>query len=722
MMPHKQPDIRILSSRAEILPFVNAAVAGADAHREALGFLPGTVFHEYARRECLLIAANFSNGHGQYAGHLLFDCRFPKAHVLQVLASPAYRRMGIAKKLLDQLKSLLTEQGFIAIQARVAEDLSDANHFWSKQGFYIQAQKLGGSTRNRTILVRSHELATPQLFPSSGLDSANPLGLDFQPPEERPLFLLDLNVLFDLGPRRVRNEEVVNLFKAERFGVCSLAVSTEVTAELKRTAIAGRSDPMQDFAKILPTFAPPEGESTENLLRELASLVFPQKVAGDSFTANEKSDLRHLATAIHHQLAGLITSDGAILDAAAVIARKYGVQVLSPLAFSTAQSSRPDEQAYETPSAHTLTLAPIESAEITAVRDLLTKRSLPAAAIANEWAPSAPVDRAATRYGVWANQRLVGYMTWPAWKNSGAISARIAVDESVEQSRSAAAVLFRKLIEQHSESEVLQLSIEVPSGQTIIREVAWGLGFGGATQGKRLSKIALHRVVTPACWQECRDQLLTASHLKLPEQPPVFRAIDQQVLVTTPDGNRSHVSIESLETLLAPALFCLPGRPAVITPVQRDYAELLLGHSSQRSLLPHSKAVAHSERHYLSDPKTLKNFSRGAIILFYESGKNNGAAAIVAVARVRRAYLKPVDAIDSPDLDPSVLDAKTLHRIGDSKIKTVTTFDNAMPLRKPVPMKILQQLGCGRPTDLISTRPITDIQMAAILEAGFARG
>lgn len=722
MMPHKQPDIRILSSRVEILPFVDAAVAAADAHRDALGFLPRTVFQEYAHRECLLIAADFSNGDRQYAGHLLFDCRFPKTHVLQMLASPTYRRMGVARKLLDHLKSLLTEQGFIAIQARVAEDLSEANQFWSRQGFYIQAQKKGGSTRNRTILVRSHELATPQLFPSSGLDSANPLGLDFHSPEERPLFLLDLNVLFDLGPRRARNEEVINLFKAERLGVCSLAISTEIISELKRTANAGRSDPMQDIAKILPAFAPAEGDTAKNLLGELASLVFHQKKAEDFLTPNDKSDLRHLATAIHHQLAGLITSDGRILDAAAIIARKYGIQVLSPLAFSSAQSSNPDEQSYETPGARTLTLMPIKSDDIAMVRDLLARRSLSAATIANEWALSASDDRAATRYGVWADQRLVGYMTWPAWTNSGAISARVAVDESLGQPQNVAAVLFKKLLEQYGESEVLQLTIELPYGQTSVREMAWRLGFGGALQGNRLSKIALRRVVTPRCWQECRSLLLAASQLRLPEQPPEFRAIDQQMLVTTPDGNRSHVSIENLETLLAPALFCLPGRPAVITPIQREYAELLLEYSAQQSLLPHSKAIAYSERHYLSDSKTLKNFSRGAIIFFYESGKQNGAAAIVAVARVRRAYFKPMDAIDSPDLDPSVLDAQTMQRIGASKIKTVTTFDNVMPLNKPVPMDVLRQLGCGRPTDLITTRPITDVQMAAILEVGFSRG
>lgn len=721
-MPKKQSDIRVLSAKAEVRPFLGAAVSEADAHRDALGFFPANVFQEYAQRERLLIAVDVSDGLARYVGHLLFDCRFPKASVLQMLAGANYRRIGIAKMLLDHLKALLTEQFFIAIYARVAEDLREANQFWAKQGFYVQAEKKGGATRNRTILVRSHELATPQLFPSSGLDIANPLGLDFQSPEDRPLFLLDLNVLFDLGPRRVRNEEVVNLFKAERSGVCSLAISTEVIAELKRTATAGRSDPMQDIAKILPTFAPADGDAAEALIAQLAALVFPKKAASRLFTANEKSDLRHLATVVHHQLAGLITSDGPILDAAADIARRYGVQVLSPLAFSSSELSHNDELSFETTTAQMLKLGSIRDSDIDAVRDLLSKRSLSASEIANEWSLSASSDRGTIRHGIWIAKRFVGYMTWPAWKNSGPVAARIAVDESVPNSRSVALVLLKKLLEQHKEANVVQISVELPPGQASTREAAWGMGFRGSVQGKRLSKIAWRRAITVRRWQECRNELLATSNLKLPEKPPAFRAMDQQILLATPDGNRSHVSIETLETLLAPAVLCLPCRPAVITPVQRDYAELLLGHSAQGSLLPQSKAAVHAERHYLSDPKTLKHFSRGAIIFFYESGKHKGAGAVVALARVRRAYLKPVDAIDAPDLDPSVLDATTLRKIGASKVKTVTIFDNVMAFKAPVPMIALQQLGCGRPTDLISTRPITDDQMAAILEAGFPGG
>ena len=96
-------------------------------------------------------------------------------------------------------------------------------------------------------------------------------------------------------------------------------------------------------------------------------------------------------------------------------------------------------------------------------------------------------------------------------------------------------------------------------------------------------------------------------------------------------------------------------------------------------------------------------------------------SAIVAVARVQRAYLKPAQAIDHGDIDPSVLSCETLSTIGRSALKTVTAFDNLILLPRPVPLASLQKLGCGEPHQLITTRPIDAMQLAKILDEGFAR-
>ncbi|HEY8094647.1 MAG TPA: hypothetical protein VIE65_00940, partial [Methylobacter sp.] len=206
--------------------------------------------------------------------------------------------------------------------------------------------------------------------------------------------------------------------------------------------------------------------------------------------------------------------------------------------------------------------------------------------------------------------------------------------------------------------------------------------------------------------------------LKLPDVMPPFRNIDQQIQIFTPNGNQRHVTLDELETLLSPALFCLTGRPAVMTPIQADFAAELLGSSPQASLLPRLTASLFHDRHYLSGPRTLPHFKRGTLILFYESTKNHGRAAVIAIARVREAYLRPVDA-DITDLEHSVLTAENLEKIGKSKIKTVTVFDNIFLLPHLVPLKSLRRIGCGESNRLITTRPLTDAQLHDILTEAF---
>ena len=92
---------------------------------------------------------------------------------------------------------------------------------------------------------------------------------------------------------------------------------------------------------------------------------------------------------------------------------------------------------------------------------------------------------------------------------------------------------------------------------------------------------------------------------------------------------------------------------------------------------------------------------------------------LVAIARVCHAYHKQTDTIDNSDLEQSVLTPTSLPKIGKSVVKTVTVFDNIFPLPRPVPMKFLKEQGCGQPNDLITTKPITDKQLQAILSEAF---
>lgn len=167
---------------------------------------------------------------------------------------------------------------------------------WQRQGFYVRKTVAGGKTRGRTLAVRTHELPTRQLFAPSGMTHRDPLGLAASDSTSATqLFLLDLNVLFDLGPRRARHDDVVDLFALERRGICRLALSTEFDAELARTAKAGKTDPMQGFGRIFPKFAAPAGPDWDLFVKVLGPMVFPERHEAGALTANDLSDLRHLA-------------------------------------------------------------------------------------------------------------------------------------------------------------------------------------------------------------------------------------------------------------------------------------------------------------------------------------------------------------------------------------------------------------------------------------------
>lgn len=714
----------ILERYCDVQPFIKDAIDSANSERLALGFLPAQVFTEHAHKGNLFIAATVGEG-GRlvYAGHLLFDARQSRASVLQIHARTELRGHGTARQMLDHLKAHLTELGFISIYAKVAEDLRTANDFWERNGFYVQSTKPGGKTRGRTILVRCHELSSPQLFERSGINANNLFGLEMSQQSEKPIYLLDLNVLFDLGPRRPRHVAALDLFHAERHGSCQLALSAELQAELVRNISApGRTDPMHAWATVFITFPLPPAAEKDKLIDSLGQIVFPAPSGEGSFTANERSDLTHLATAIHHHLSGFITSDEAILVASKRLEEMYGIHVISPGAFQPSDGLLVNrEEFFETSIAgESLTATSLPSSSESELRSMLRGLGVPDAEVVSVWGAVDSSERTVQRSAVMAGGRVVGYLACARQIDSTTVLGRLAIDESSIDAHGAARLLLNNLLSKACEAAPARIRVHLAPKQVIAREIATALGFAGSDDGAVLSKLVLNRVVTPDSWAATATELQALAKLKLPAICPIFKDVDQQVEVLCPDRNRRFVRLREIESGLSPALFCLPGRKAVITPILHEFAEPLLGHSRQESLLPRARASQYAERHYISDKKTLKLFTPGTIMLFYESGKGRGSSAIVAIARVQRAYLKAEGAVTGTDLDPSVLSTQTLSTIGLSALKTVTAFDNLIHLPRPVGLASLQRLGCGKPTQLITTRQITSEQLERILDEAFA--
>lgn len=709
--------IRVLMDPSAVSEFLAEVVEAADSDRDALGFLPRSVYPDFCRKAQLFVALAPGDTGDVYAGHLLFDLRFPKAHVRQIYVPKAHRGRNIGQALLTAMKSMLTEAQFISIHARVAEDLEHANRFWEAQGFYAQRVAVGGASRNRMIVVRAHELDSPQLFASSGISVADPLGLDALEGAVKPLYLLDLNVLFDLGPRRLRHELAMSVFRAERMQSCSLAISSEIETELNRTAHDGKTDPMLSFARTLPKFSTPPDEEWSRLFPLLAALVFPDRYASDCLSNNDRSDLMHLATVIYHGLPGLVTSDGRVLDRAPELRQRFGVDAISPELFQVDPDHTASPVIHEVHSADIIEVQAESGGDTVAIRGLLTSLGIGTASQVNEWAATESGSSACLRYVARCNGVVAGYLVLPANIRGLEIRAYAAVAENQPEAHEVAQTLLRHILSIVKPGDVGRVRLSCPQRQASLREVAATFGYVASTSNE-LQKIAAKVRLTERNWIAGRDLLAKVGKLGLPDIPPVFRHVDQQVPVIRPDGQKVLVPLFKLESLLAPMLLCLPGREGVMVPIRKQFEEHLLSDSPQDTFLPRGKAQLAPLRHYLSDKKTLKNFARGDLIFFYEPVRDKGAGAVIAVGRVLRAYLRDESAMQAEDLAPSVLDTSQLSSIGVSKTKTITVFDNVLRLPKPVSLHELRSIQCGEAHQLITSQRLSSKQVQAILNKG----
>lgn len=710
---------QVLKRYEQTQPLLDFVRRAGDENKGALGFLPASVYHDFSRKDCLYVLIDGGEEEPQYAGHLIFTLRYPVATVIQMHIEPRYRRQGHAAKLVEYFCEELTKIGFTSVYAGVAEDLTEANRFWDAQKFHVQAVRRGGESRKRKILRRCRELDSPQLFPPSGIGQNNPLGLSAHSTASISLFLLDLNVLFDVtGPRRERHMVAVSLFQAERQNICSLAISNEAREELHRTATKGRVDPMEGFVDILPSFPLKKFASDDQVFKDLTSIVFPGK---ERLSENDKSDLRHLATAIEHELAGLITNDTSLLNAGRSIQGKYGVEVLSPETFEAVQMEQ-QNNAFESRGAVDLILRRVDERDISEFHSFLREQKVRSSEVATQWLPTGGNSRVVSRFGIWAGNIPVGFVTWSSTGQQGHVIARMATSCESDVSDDAARILLTSLLDGLTMQGTRKVDLIMPPYQPVTREIATSLGFRGEPNAMGLHKIVLGGVVTADSWAEFRSQLLEKGAIKLPENIPDFQSPGQLIDIITPDGNRRFIPLDDLESLLSPALLCLPGRNTVITPIQKSFSEPLLGHSAQATLLPAARVSVFRDRHYISSSRTLSLFKRGTLMFFYESGGNGGRSSIVAVARVRQAYLRRAEDIGLQDLEQSVLDSQSIDLLVKSKMKTVTVFDNCFVLPHQVPLTSLRRLGCGTSRRLQTTNAITADQASHILREAFKNG
>jgi hypothetical protein len=698
----------------------------ADNNRASLGFLPRSAYQELASREQLWVV---STGDNDLAGYLLFGGSRSRIRVFQIHVAGPSRRCGIGDALVTELKKHATNKGIQTITARVAADLP-ANAFWEKQGFRIAKQVAGGMSSHRLINDRLFEVRGCSLWnpPEDSSHLAEPrMWLPQQQPIlSVPTFALDLNVLFDVVKDREHAalmQEVLSNALGNEYRLC---VTTEFAKELERSSYANTEDPILKLARSLPTLPPVPGATLDNLKSELRKLLFPEVGRSQRRQANDQSDLAHLALCVHHHVSGFVTREVAILRNARAIYERHGIEILSPpdiLANSSGQVQEVGTVQANVAGATFAFAALKEQDRKGAEKFLLSQRV--SRSRSDQILEAGTTQAPRTRILFTIDGVIVAVASWSRIlqrkttlylvANEAAALSEHAVDHVLESIANAVAGPHIACIELHTgPAQILSRETASKRGYVAAEGVVTEDGF--VVQ----RRYAYAGIVSEANWEHFAKELEGVTASKVTRRFPTYAELSNTGLVFdhAKNNKKTPVSLFQLETAFSPVLILPRGRPAIITPIREDYANELIPTATRQFALLAKEAPAHIERAYFGKLGIERFFERGAIVIFYISGKRNEA---VGFARVTASGRYAVDVAKSLFARQGVLEADELAVMSQNGQIGVFTFDSYRNFLQPIPFSVLRSRNIASAANLVTSQEINYDQLMKLIEMGAKR-
>lgn len=713
---------QIKTNPQDVEKFATQVAARADSDKDALGFLPSRTYLDAAYQGKLYVAVSKEGNSEKYAGHLMFGGVFPLARIFQLYVAPEYRGKSVARKLFEQLREKLSSQSWLSITAKVAADLA-ANHSWEKLGFIVARTVPGGSTRRRTINVRVFDLKTPSLFDFFTAKPRTSLRLQPRVSNLKPLYLMDLNVFFDVTKQRPRSVDAGKILRAGLENSIRLMIAEEFVSELKRTSYDTKDDPALTFAMQLNRLPHPPDSFIQQISPELASIIFSDRAAKKSLTVQDESDLLHLATAIHHKVTGFITSEKAILKAAITLREKYRIDIVGVDEF--ARSMTIDDE----PAPIAVTTTRGSGTIMSRVAKNEDSNLIKTFLIANNALLRGISQAIADGYDkpekliVYESEKVVAYAHWfPHIGPQPSIDLFLCADENSKSIEGIVEYILDTIPIRYSKSKPCLIHLSLSEGHALTRQIAIARGFttpeDQPTSGHALQRLYVNRVVTPENWEETRHQIQSSIGISLPKSTPSYTSINQTIEINLPDAQSLSIPLFEIERYLAPAILLLPGREAALVSIKHDYSEDLFRSAPQGSLLTPPEAILHRERVYISSARTRRVFSEGLPIMFYESKPGKGRGCIVAIARIVSAQVLQKSETMPKVQKRGVLTRNALENIYPDKEITEVTFDNVLVFNQPVALKKLRQIGCVDGSNLVRAKRVTFDHVLRIVREG----
>lgn len=712
------------SDPATLLPHLHEIQALADSEKEALAFLAAPAYREAIERRRLIAMFDATEAKRRVVGHVLFSGVFPYARIQQIVVAKDQRRSGIARALLNAVVSHLEARGYLAISAAVASDLTVAQAFYESCGFIARRSKAGGQARGRTIILRSRDLANESLFsilepPAGTAPTAVDLGLQHRSASSAPLYVIDLNVLFDaIRNGRPRSPAAHRLVGAALGHRIRLAVAPEFVVELQRTTAEGAEDLLLSLARQLPRLPPLDATQTDALASLVHKIVFVDPGRSQAGSPQAISDARHIAEAALARASGYVTSDGSLLEAREDLLKQVGIDVASLEEFS--ELFVPIETALQDIAQLKGTDCAAGAVSVDAVREYLRQHRV-AVELQREFVPAdGPL-------GAWNARSIVEAGETVA---IGVVRRPIAIDAPVRlllhvrpdhvSCELFADHLLDMLCAEACGSGPTTLELAMVPGQAVLRRSATVRGFLPINHGDALIKVAIGRPITSESWPRVARQTRRRTGLRLPEEFPTVAAEQGSVRIQGPDGRTVVVRLAALEDALGPTVLAWAGRTGAIVPIVRAYADDLLGTTNQGSLFGSPEASFLTRRTYFNSPRSANLLRSGLPILFYESVRSGGRGAIVAAARIVDATVVQKNQVPEELLRRAVVE--DVNPLSASTEVLATTFDNLLRFPRPVPLAELRILGATTAANFRSSTALSAEHLTAILELGWLSG
>ena len=693
----------------------------ANAEREALGFLPHTAYRDAITRRRFVGMLATANEDVELVGVILYGGVFPYARIQQIVVSKCHRRVGVASALMNELLSRLEARGYLSVRAAVASDLPTAHSFYTGNGFVVTCARPGGRARNRQINVLVRDLETPQLF--SGLEVLSPvakcaadLGLCRSRKSQAPLYVIDVNVLFDITkpsgrPRAGLAGSVISAALAHQI---RLAIAQEFIAELQRRAKNPASDPVLRLALQLPRLPVLNSSEVDRVASDIHRIVFEQPSAACPRTPQSLSDARHLAEAAAARASAYVTSDRKMLAARERILQDIGVDLISleeAVELLPADSGTPETVHLKD------TEISLQEASVRDINDYLARSGIPQTLCA-EYVPA--VDDLVR----WNGRKFVEGCEMVAL---GVYFAPRSVDAPsrflvhVRADHVAADIFADHLLDAACRDAASggPATIQLPDicGQTKVRNSAKLRGFLPVHSSRTLIKVALGRPITTASWCKIANQLRRKNSILLPEDAPSDAVFQTSITKKGLEGQDLNVSLPILEETIGPTVIVWPGRDGVIVPITRSYAADLLGTCGPQLLFGKPEAAFLTRRIYFNTPRSAAFMRPGSPILFYESKRSGGRGAVIAIGRILDATVIAKDQVTNDLHRRGVVE--NLSRLNRFREVLMTTFDNLMLFPIPVPYKKLRDVGAIGSLNLQTANPLPSEILSGIIEMGW---